>query len=104
MLLMLTAWGGWGGWACRWMRPLVIAAVVNKGYAVHQTDVDIAYSPFGKLATLLSASAREGRADVAWGVACLMTARHHVLSCWISLVVSSYCNGPTPPSFVMRLQ
>ena len=25
----------------------MIAAVVNKGYAVHQTDVDISYSPFG---------------------------------------------------------
>ncbi|GAB4815504.1 hypothetical protein N2152v2_002550 [Parachlorella kessleri] len=30
----------------KWFRPLVVSKVLEKGYAVHLTDVDIAYSPF----------------------------------------------------------
>ena len=36
---------------CRWFRPRVVYKVLEKGYAVHLTDVDIAYSPFGECLT-----------------------------------------------------
>ncbi len=46
-------------WWCRWSRPLVVSKVLEKGYAVHLTDVDIAYSPFGECWAWIASTGHE---------------------------------------------